>query len=548
LIKDLAGAPLLFMKEIKFPSDIKDWKEDVNGQWGFGANFLYHSGNNPDLMIFLGRLPMIGILILLGFFVFKWTKELFGNEAGLLALFLYSFSPTLLAHGRLVTTDVGAAFGVFFSTYYFLKFLKDSSWKNLFIAGLTFGIAELLKFSLILLIPFFGILVLLWSIVKSSAFNFKDFLRNFWFYFSRCLLVGLVAFLLMYTIYLYHVWNYPPANQKRDIEFILASFKIRPLANLTAWMATQPILRPIAQYMLGLFMALQRASGGNTGYFFGEISAAGWKGYFPFVYLVKETLTFHILTLIALAYALSLIFKKNSFSSIFRRFYNWLKNHFAEFSMLLFILIYWTSSLKSNLNIGVRHLLPVFPFTIALVSFAIIKWVKQPPKNFYTSKYRSFLEGSSKIKITFLTMLLLWQVISVLNVYPHFLSYFNELIGTENGYQYVVDSNYDWGQDLRRLKIWIDKNLPAGREVYVDYFGGGNPEYYLGEKFLPWWGARNPAELPKGSYLAVSATFLQGGRGKPAPGFDQPTGYYNWLNDYLPIARIGYSIFVYRIN
>jgi len=117
LIKDLGALPLLFInasansaqEKIKFPSEISAWKNDINGQWDFGRYFLYNIGNPTDKMILWGRMPMILILILLGFFIFKWTKELFGNRAGLLALFLFSFSPTLLAHGRLVTTDVGAA-------------------------------------------------------------------------------------------------------------------------------------------------------------------------------------------------------------------------------------------------------------------------------------------------------------------------------------------------------------------------------------------------------------------------------------------------------
>ena len=130
LIKDLSALPLLFIGDIRFPSEINPWKEDVNGQWDFGNYFLFKSGNPAELMIFWSRIPIIFILLLLGFYVFRWTKEIFGNKASLLALFLFSFSPTLLAHGRLVTTDVGAAAGVLIATYYFIKFLNNNSWKN----------------------------------------------------------------------------------------------------------------------------------------------------------------------------------------------------------------------------------------------------------------------------------------------------------------------------------------------------------------------------------------------------------------------------------
>ena len=528
LIKDLAAIPLLFIKNIKFPSEIDAWQKDINGQWVFGYNFLYHSGNPVDKMIFWGRIPMILILVLLGFYVFKWTKELFGNKAALLALFLFSFSPTFLAHGRLVTTDVGAATGVFIATYYFIKFLKNSSRKNLIFAGLALGFAQLLKFSVILLFPFFGILIFVWAIINSK--NFKNALKIFIIYCLRFVAILAVCFLLIGVVYQYHVWNYPPERQVQDAKVFLSAypdFIQKPIL----WAADKPALRPYAQYFTGLFMVFHRAAFGNTTYFLGEVSNLGWKNYFPIVYLIKEPLSFHILTLIALLYAAWKI-KKPFWVKPFSRAKNWIKDHFPECSMLAFIGLYWVVSLTSNLNIGVRHLLPIFPFTILLVSATAISWLKSP-----------FL----KLKSIFLAGLLLWQAISVISIYPHFLAYFNELAGGPNqGYIYTVDSNLDWGQDLKRLKKWVDEK--GIDKIYVDYFGGGDAEYYLKEKYAPWWGQRKPEELPRGSYLAISATLLQGGRGIPVPSLNQPSGEYRWLDEYQPIIMIGYSIFVYYID
>jgi len=521
LIKDLSALPLLFIKGINFPSEIKDWKEDVNGQWGFGYHFLYHSGNPADQMIFWGRLPMILILVLLGFYIFKWAKELFGNKVGLLSLFLFSFSPTFLAHGRLVTTDVGAAAGIFIATYYFLKSLQNPTKKNIIIGGVAFGLAELCKFSVILLVPFFAILAFAWWLIKSGTW--RKTLKIF-------ILVMLIGFILIWPIYQYHVLNYPSERQVRDSEVFLSAypnFIQKPLL----WAADKPILRPYAHYLSGLLMVFHRASFGHTTYFLGEISNLGWKSYFPIVYLIKEPLPFHILTLIALLYACWLI-KKPFWQNTFQRVKSWIKSHFPEFAMLTFIGIYWLTSLTSNLNIGVRHLLPAFPFTILLVSAMTINFLKA-----------SFL----KLKYALLGALILWQVVSVILIYPHFLAYFNELAGgPNNGYIYTVNSNLDWGQDLKRLKKWVDeKNID---KIYVDYFGGGEAKYYLEEKYTPWQGQRDPKEFPRENYLAVSATFLQGGRGEPVPGFNQPYGYYHWLDKYTPITKIGYSIFVYYID
>ena len=520
LMKDLAAIPLLFIKNINFPSEIGAWKEDVNGQWAFGFNFLYQSGNPVDKMIFWGRIPMILILILLGFYIFKWTKELFGQKTAILALFLFSFSPTFLAHGRLVTTDVGAAAGVFIATYYFIKAFQQPIKKNIILAGIAFGLAELCKFSVILLVPLFAILALAWWLVKLGTW--RKALKIF-------ILVMLIGYILIWPIYQYHVWNYPAERQVRDAGVALSDYP--DLIKKPILFATdKPILRPYAQYLTGLLMVFHRAAFGNTTYFLGEVSNLGWKNYFPVVYSIKEPLTLHILTLIAFLYAAWLI-KKPFWQNTFQRTGSWIKNHYPEFSMLCFIGLYWTVSLASSLNIGVRHLLPVFPFTILLVSRMTGNLIKSP-----------FL----KLKCTILGILILWQAVSVISIYPHFLAYFNELAGGPNqGYVYTVDSNLDWGQDLKRLKNWVEENKID--KIYVDYFGGGDAKYYLKEKYAPWWGTSDSKEFPKGNYLAVSATFLQGGRGIPTPGFNQPYGYYHWLDKYTPVAKIGYSIFVYYI-
>ncbi len=106
---------------------------------------------------------------------------------------------------------------------------------------------------------------------------------------------------------------------------------------------------------------------------------------------------------------------------------------------------------------------------------------------------------------------------------------------------YTVDSNLDWGQDLKRLTKWVEENNIE--KIKVAYFGGGDPAYYLKDKveYFAW-------EEPQQGWVAVSATFLQVGRGEAAAGFDQPVVYFDWLDPYTPVAKIGYSIFIYHIE
>jgi len=520
LVKDLAGTALLFIPGIEFPYNIDAWQKDVNGQWDFGKALLFNSGNPADEMIFWGRIPMVMMLMVLGFFLFKWTKELFGNASGLLALFLFAFSPTFLGHGHLVTTDVAAALGALTGTYYFVKCLKNPSWKNMVISGVSLGIAELLKFSMILLFPMFILITGIWWFAKLGSFK-KAF---------QILFVSFaVCFLVIWPVYQFHVWNYPPERQVSDSKTILSSHGFRLGADLVVWAADKPVLRPYAQYFLGVMMVTQRVVGGNTTYFLGQVSKTSWRAYFPIMYLAKETAVFHVMTLIAIGYALSRIRKPaaNGFRAQAKAFVG---NYLPQIAMLLFVAIYWASSVGGNLNIGIRHLMPVFPFTMALASGGVIAFA-----------------NSTKWKMILIGALCGWQLVSVASAYPSFLAYYNEFAGgINNGYKIAVDSNLDWGQDLKRLKKWTDDNGVAS--IYLDYFGGADPEYYFGDRVSGWWASRNPEELPGSSYLAVSATFLQGQRAKPLADSGLKADAYDWLDAYQPVAVIGHSIFVYHID
>ena len=535
LVKDLAALPLLRL-DLNFPKDHPSWQENVNDQWWFGPEFLYRSGNDADQILFWARIPMILLLIFLGWFLFLWTKKLAGNITALLVLILFSFSPTFLAHGRLVTTDVAAALGVVLSTYFWLKFLEKPSKKNIILAGLILGISMLFKFSLILLVPFFAIITIVKVFLKFKSQGVKKLFRGILKYAIFAVIIGMIGIIfIIWPVYQFHVLDYPIERQTSDTESILSSFSLVPLKDLCIWMIQKPILRPLTHYLLGLLMVFQRTAGGNTTYFMGIVSNVGWWYYFPIVYFLKVPLALHILSLIALFWAVSLI-KKPFWQKPWFRITEWVKNHFSEFSMMVFLVIYWTTSIAGNLNIGLRHVLPTFPFIYILVSlgiFNLLKKIKKIPLK--------------KMANSFISVLLGFYIVSSLLAWPHYLSYFNEIAGgSEEGYKYVVDSNYDWGQDLKRLKNWVEKNNIE--EIYVDYFGGGNAEYYLKEKYRSWNGNNKPQNFPKGNYLAVSVTLLQGGRGNAAPGFDQPTGFYLWLNNYEPETKIGSSIFVYYIE
>ncbi len=575
LLKALAAFSAQIFVKPNFPTDTPYWKDDINGQWAQGAKFLYESGNDADKIIFWSRLPLILLALFFGWLLFWWTKKRFGNTTALLTLILFAFSPTVLTHARYVTTDLGAALGFFIGIISFIAFLENPSRKNLAMAGIIFGLAQLLKFSLVLLMPIYALILITW-VASRPNLHLHERLRVGIRLLGKTVMLGLVGLFLIWATYAVFTWSYPQERQLRDAEFLLSSYGTRTLVNFDLALIKNRFSRPLGEYVLGVLMVSQRSAGGNTAFFLGEVSASGSRAYFPLLYLLKEPLALHILTLIAFWFAINPVrsqsrrdagtadaplayrtsngvkkFRKSlaeHFGTACERIRCWVENHFIETSSLIFILFYWTFSIASPLNIGVRHVLPTFPFIYIMVSRYITLWLRShesaDPKTWFLwlkNIYQLYI--ASVPKYLLVLFLLLWLILDTVTVFPHFMPYYNELAGgTRNGWKIAVDSNYDWGQDLKRLAKYVEKNKIE--KIAVDYFGGGNPKYYLGDKYEQWWSSRGPAS----GWFAISATFRQGAFGKTAPGFiRKPEDSYEWLKQYPPVAQIGYSIFLYKL-
>lgn len=592
LLKALAAAPLLFIKP-HFPTGSSAWQKDINGQWTMGTQFLYESGNDANQIIRWARLGPMLLTVFLIFFLYFWAKQILGSVWGLLPAILFGLSPAVLAHGHYVTTDVAAVFGVVFAMYYFLRFLKNPSGWSLFWSGIALGIAQLLKFSAVLLLPYFIFLAVAlyflelrkWRITDAAS-RLRYYAGRFRQYSKSVVLVFFIGYaLVVYPVYFLFTLNYPPAKQTADTEYILGSFgggpKIsiagcalkRCIADFNIYLTKNSATRPIAQYMLGVLMVAQRSAGGNTGYFLGEVSAVGSRLYFPFVYLAKEPLPVLILVLLALFFSVKnsvkkLIVRKFKFFSVFAEYAG---KNFAEFAMVGFVVFYWAYSMRSPLNIGLRHLFPTSPFIYILAAKFWKGWTENVPALSNTSGFaaiKNFLRRFSVISLRygFVSLVVLWFLAETVTASPYFLSYFNQAAGgVWGGYRYVTDSNYDWGQDLLRLQKWVNErngnndNDDDVRKIAVDYFGAGNPKYYLGDQGENWSSAKGN---PKGQgieWLAVSINTLEQAVQKLAPGQARDSkDEYSWLVALRgkqaglggvpePDYRAGTSMFIYKL-
>jgi len=546
LVKALSAIPLMFMG-LNFPVDHSSWNNDVNGQWAAGNQFIYWSGNNADWLVFWARLGPIILTLLLVLLIYVWARELLGDWWGLLPAYLFAFSPTVLAHGHYVTTDIGAAFGIVLGTYFFIKYLLKPAGKHLIFAGLAFGAAQLMKFSVALLIPYFIVLTLAWVIRNLPD---RQTSQKFWKKFLALAAIFSIGYFLVYLVYFIFTVNYPVSKQVSDTEFILTSFKQRLIADTDIQVAGNKFFRPLAHYFLGILMAGQRSANGNTAYFLGQISAAGWWYYFPVVFLLKEPISSLVLILAVFLFGFWGIIKKfkikvskfkfqdSGFKTQVLRFKNYLGTHFPEFSMLFFVAFYWLYSMQSQLNIGVRHILPTMPFIYILTTAGLKNWANS-----------RFWKHSLKIGLIF--VFLFWYFLEMVWAFPFYLSYFNQLGGgVSQGYRNVTDSNYDWGQDLKRLAAFVkEKNI---EKIAVEYFGGGDVKYYLSDKAETWQSSRgNPKDIGI-KWLAVSVNNLEGALAKTAAGFARnPEDEYPWLreikNPFQPDFKAGTSIFIYKL-
>ncbi len=578
LVKALAMLPVLFLNPA-YPTNTAAWQNEVNGEWDMGYQFLYNSGNRANEIIRTARIMPILLTILAVILVYFLARRLMGPRWALLPAFLFGLDPNILAHGHYVTTDVGAAFGFLLGIFFFTRFMESPTTKNLWLAGIAFGIAQLTKFSTPFLVPLFIFVLLALWIRDLSLRPRKEALRTGLRYLKNLILIFLIGYLvIVYPIYFLFTAHYPIAKQISDTTAILHSFANGPapagqichgarcLADFDIWMAHSPVLRPFAQYLLGILMVLQRVDGTNTIYFLGHVVGSGGWIYFPLLYLVKEPIPTLAIVIFALMLALWWAWKKANASQwhLLRDTSDYIGAHFTEFTMGSLVVMYWAYSMHTTLNIGIRHVIATFPFIFILAAGVWKKWIMQFDLARAAATFNPVIAIARSlalflVKYALLIALLVWLFLETLFAAPYFLSYFNEFAGgTMNGYHYVTDSNYDWGQDLLRLRSWVDAH-PGINKIAVDYFGGGNPKYELGAKEINWWSAKgNPADQNI-HWLAVSVNTLELAAQPLGPGQSRnASDTYAWLTAIRPSApgmgdvpppdfRIGTSIFVYHL-
>jgi hypothetical protein len=484
--------------------------------WDFAHRFLYR-WNDADWMLGLARLPVVALTAAFAALLFAWTRAHWGLAAAALALLLFVFSPEMLAHGALATSDLPVALCLFLAVAAFERVTDRATWPWLVAAGLATGGAFIAKYSGLVLVPIlFGLAL----VVAVGPWPLRLDLRG-WPGGRQTLatrgararhVAGLIAVMALVSVTV--IWaafgfRYAAAADPAvPVSLDWSSQTARGPAQAAAGFARDHHLLPEA-YVFGFVDTLRR-SRGRPAFLMGEHSPRGWWYFFPAAFALKTP----VALLLLLALALFATWKDAPPAR-------------AEWFVWVPSIVYLVFCLTSRVNLGVRYLLPLYPFL------------------FVTAARVARLAARLRAARVAVVLLAAWYVVSVLRVHPYPLAYFNELAGgPAHGYRHLVDSSLDWGQDLKGLKPWLDAHH-VGR-IKLSYFGTADPAYYgVPCDYLP--SSMRPAPerlvlfVRPGDVVVVSATNLQGVYLPPGV---RPL--MELLRARPPAASIGYTLLVYR--
>ena len=532
LIKYWCALPLLLM-DLKCEKD-DSWEKSQ--EWEFGHKFIFN-WNKDKPILFYSRLMNLIWGVFCGLLLWIFAKAVAGEKVALITLALFSFNPEIISHSSFVTTDLGNAFFYLLTFYGLFLILKKQNIKSvlILIAGLTGG--NITKHSFVMVIP----LIALWWLVagyKMGKYHLKKAV-------ILLFITGLAVYLMVWVSYGLKYKSIP-----EGVEYLVRweKFTLKGLPGKFINLARQTKISPEA-YIYGWNDVLKK--GDRPTFIWGKTHPGGVWFYFPSTFILKTPLSLLILLIISLIFntkkfwSQSISFQK--LSGIFNKSKNKSeqKNHNELNNQKLIVSIppiIWLPPLYYiiffilfvRLNLGNRHILPIYPFVFIIASIGLINIIK-----FRAGK----LIGAG---------VFIFYFMATLNVSPNYLSFVNLIGGGhKNGWKDLADSNYDWGQDLRNLKKWSEAN--GNPEIKLSYFGNDDPteiglNYILIPSIKPYYFSplrieENISKIYLKGYFAISTNHLVGMfLEEHHLGFNP----YEYFKEKKPVALAGDSIRIYK--
>jgi hypothetical protein len=613
LVKLVAALPVLWSNPITEPLyQSEAWRAREPSQANIASLFAYKNASRYFELFERARLAMPLFSSIGGLAVFLWSRRMHGTPGGLLSLSLWVFCPNILAHARLITSDLAAAALGVLATYLFWRFLRDSTWRWVIAAGFALGLAQLTKFSMLL---FYAIWPLLW-LARVVLATPRAELRG---KISRGALQGLaIVALSVLTIdagYFFEGLGVPlgefefgsrsltrrvPQGAARPISnnpLFTATWQFRVNRFRDTWLGHIPCPLP-RHYVLGFDEQKIETEGIPERYFIATNtrdeaalfravekersvpeSMADLQGYPVYLNGDRQRTGWWYYYLLALAYKMpegTLLLLAITLGSL--RYVSRSRAEWADEIALWMVpvVIVLAMSFLTDINLGLRYVLPVLPFGF-IAAGRLVPWMFE-------------LSGPRRRVMTMLVSgSLAATMAATLEIHPDYLAYFNWASGgVDRRPARLIDSNLDWGQDLVGLQKWWKERIP-GQRLGLAYFGQINPSIFhlRGEPFdwfLPPVQPRTtkpmlshtelligPAPKLTPGYYAISATLLYGLPWRlydPAPIEVVPAGFgpavlpiawgpawnahefdaFWYFRQFEPIDNIGHSIYIYDLS
>ena len=501
LLKMVAALPLLH-KDLMIPPNRG---QNVQSEaFPDGRLFVFHNGG--DRVLFPARMACMGVTLALALLLFFVARDLFGRVAAIVALSLFVFDPNFLANGALVTTDIAMSLSLLAALYAWYCYARAPGWFRLSLATVLAGLALVVKFTGLLLFPMLALLIGL-EALRARSLRLLG---------KRCLAllcVGLGAWVILWSFYGFRYKAAPAGHELNPQLAVYLPTVPNPADAHRLEFAASYHLLPEA-YIWGLANTKLTEDADNT-YFFGHVYRHGsWK-YFPAAFLIKSTLPF-LLLLCAAPFAWSLV--------------RWRKD--PAFALLLApVAFYLAVVMHAQINIGHRHLLPIYPLLYILAAGAAAS-----------------LFMRNRRWVIVLGALLVWQVATSVHVAPGYMAYANEAWGgPDRTHRYLSDANTDWAQQLKEARLYLDQRHITN--CWFAYFADGAiqpQDYGISCKRLPttstaWW-LNLPEDVPpiiSGTVL-ISDSDLEGiefGQGALNP--------YDGFRGLKPTAVIQHGLYIY---
>jgi len=487
----------------RLPStESRAWRESA--QWTIAHRFWFREGNDFRRMLTRGRavaaLVGAGVVAL----VYAWSRRLFGPRGALLSAALAAFSPNLLAHGPLMTSDAIFALllpGFLWALWTALHRATPAAWLG---SALVCGLLFVSKFSAPLALPMTALLAALrvaaarpwpWR-AGGRAGEIRGRGRQA---LAAAALGALHAVVVLGVVWAAYGFRHaamaspaPGAHLFDPWPQLLADPS--PVKRVVAFAREHRLLPEAFLYGLAFVQEHARA---RFAFFAGEFGLRGWWTFFPVAVAIKTPLAlFALLGLAAASGRAGRAVPRAARAGAYRLA-----------PLVVGMAVYGAASLGASVNVGLRHVLPLYPFAFVLAG-AAARWI-QPPQPRHPRHPRHRLGGAAVVLCALLFIAASWSI------RPHYLAYFNTLVGPANGHRWLVDSSLDWGQDLPALAHWLDANARPDEPVFLSYFGSSYPPAYGVEAFaLPsyhdWTGpAPGPAFALAPGLYAISATNLR---------------------------------------